>query len=62
MLSIQAGDTALMKASSSDNAKIVKYLVDKGADVNIQCNVSAVHTLKILIDTIYYKLQNRCYT
>ena len=41
-LSLQDGLTALMKASEAGYMECVKVLLDKGADVNIQHNVSGV--------------------
>ena len=41
MLLLQNGETALMKASESGQMNCVRVLLDKGADVNIQYNVSA---------------------
>ena len=41
LLSLQDGETALMKASESGQMNCVRVLLDKGADVNIPNNVSA---------------------
>ena len=41
LLSLQDGGTALMMASERGHMECVKALLDKGADVNIQNNVSA---------------------
>jgi len=35
---INAGETALMKASAGGHMEIVKLLLEKGADVNIKSN------------------------
>ena len=37
----QYGDTALMEASQEGHKDIAKLLTDKGADLNLQTNVSA---------------------
>ena len=41
-LSIQLGETALMKASEAGHITCVKVLLDKGAEVNLQSGVSGV--------------------
>ena len=41
-LSLQYGWTALMRASDARHIECVQVLLDKGADVNIQSNVSGV--------------------
>ena len=41
-LSLQDGETALMKASEAGHIECVQVLLDKGADVNMQDNVSGV--------------------
>ena len=41
-LSLQSGETALMKASRAGHMECVKVLLDKGAKVNIQGKVSGV--------------------
>ena len=41
LLSLQDGETALMKASESGQIMYVRVLLDKGADLNIPNNVSA---------------------
>ena len=40
--SLQVGSTALMKASEEGQVECVKMLLDKGAEVNMQDNVSGV--------------------
>ena len=42
ILSLQYGQTALMKASEKGYMEIVKVLLDGGVDVNKQNNVSGV--------------------
>ena len=41
-LSLQEGSTALMRASNAGHMECVTILLDKGADVNIQNDVSDV--------------------
>ena len=41
-LSLQDGETALMKASEAGHMECVQVLLDKGADANIQDRVSGV--------------------
>ena len=41
-LSLQDRGTALMKASAAGHMECVQVLLDKGADVNMQSNVSGV--------------------
>ena len=41
LLSLQGGGTALMKASEREHMECVNVLLDKGAQVNIQNNVSS---------------------
>ena len=41
-LSLQGGRTALMKASAAGHMDCVHVLLDKGADVNMQSEVSGV--------------------
>ena len=41
-LSLQDRGTALMKASQAGHMECVQVLLDKGADVNMQSNVSGV--------------------
>ena len=42
LLYLQYEQTALMKASSRGHVECVKLLLEKGADVNLQDEVSAV--------------------
>ena len=42
LLSLQDGETALIKASEGGHMECVKLLVDKGVDVNMQDKVSVV--------------------
>ena len=41
-LSLQDGETALMRASEAGHMECVQVLLDKGAKVNMQSNVSGV--------------------
>ena len=41
LLSLQDGETALMKASWKGHMECVEFLLDKGAEVNMLGNVSA---------------------
>ena len=41
-LSLQRGETALMKASAAGQVECIKVLLDRGAEVNMQSMVSGV--------------------
>ena len=41
-LSLQDGETALMKASTAGQVECIKVLLDRGAEVNMQDMVSGV--------------------
>ena len=42
-LSLQLGDTALMKASVAGQVECMKVLLDRGAEVNMQDKVNLTH-------------------
>ena len=41
-LSLQDGETALMKASTAGKVECIKVLLDRGAEVNMQDKVSGI--------------------
>ena len=67
MMYIQRGDSALMEAVRRGKTGVVKELVERGADLNLQnkvCCFDVIYMYKIIFGIAVYSLQHcmQCWT